>query len=311
MSLVDHIVVRRVMPPGRATGLIGTRPPVLAGTVSREVIAHDAETDAPVYAYLDLGERAEHLRKAVLGFSYDSTTPRTSGLANISRTFGYAPRRPVYGREGCKVTKLAAESPQGHLALEVWADILRARLDKIDPGLYTAGAAATQVVAADWKLGTDTYWTSGVINQSASLPYHRDGFNFQAWSAMPVFRRHMRGGYLSIPEYGAVLPCRDRWAVFFPGWQLVHGVTPMRRSAPGGYRYSVVYYSLRGMKDCFSAAQETEYALRRRTEREADMAARLKAGDLGLRAESIKSKASGRLIGGRDSAMFDTPGEAP
>jgi hypothetical protein len=81
-------------------------------------------------------------------------------------------------------------------------------------------------------------------------------------------RRGIEGGHLNLPEYGATIACRDGWGVFFGGWNLVHGVTPMRQVAPDGYRYSVVYYSLRGMKDCATAAVETRDAWARRTARE-------------------------------------------
>jgi len=137
-----------------------------------------------------------------------------------------------------------------------------------------AQTMANSDVKDEWRLG-ETNWTSGVVNRSSSLPYHRDGFNFAVWTAMPVLRRHMRGGYLHIPEYNAVVASRDGWAVFFPGYELVHGVTPMTPTREGGYRYSVVYYALKGMKDCFTHAVETQYALKKRTEREQAMAAEL------------------------------------
>jgi hypothetical protein len=89
----------------------------------------------------------------------------------------------------------------------------------------------------------------------------------------------MDGGYLSVPEYGLVCACRDGYAVFFPGHELVHGVTPMQTTAPDGYRYSVVYYALRGMKDCFTAAMETQHAKKKRTEREREMVRRHQSGE--------------------------------
>ncbi len=120
----------------------------------------------------------------------------------------------------------------------------------------------------DWRLGDHTAWTSGVVNRTSKLPYHRDRGNFPVWSAMPVVRRGVTGGHLHLPEYGATIACRDGWAVFFGGWQLVHGVTPMRLTAPDGYRYSIVYYSLRAMRDCATTAVETRQAWAKRTARE-------------------------------------------
>ena len=56
----------------------------------------------------------------------------------------------------------------------------------------------------------------------------------------------------------------------------MHGVTPMTPSAKDSYRYSIVYYALRGMKDCFTFAVETAKARESRTNREDNMAKALK-----------------------------------
>jgi hypothetical protein len=128
-----------------------------------------------------------------------------------------------------------------------------------------------------------TTWTSGVVNQNSQLPYHRDGFNFPTWSAMPVIRRGVDGGHLHLPEYDLTVACRDGWAVFFCGQQLLHGVTPMRLTKPDGYRFSVVYYALRGMKDCHTYAEETRAAQNRRAQRERGMADRGASADVTIR----------------------------
>ena len=56
----------------------------------------------------------------------------------------------------------------------------------------------------------------------------------------------------------------------------MHGVTPMKPRSKDGYRYSIVYYALRGMKDCFTFAVETAKGAENRTKREEHMAAVLK-----------------------------------
>jgi hypothetical protein len=50
----------------------------------------------------------------------------------------------------------------------------------------------------------------------------------------------------------------------------------MHTSAKDGYRYSIVYYALRGMKDCFTFAVETAKGAENRTKREEKMAEDLK-----------------------------------
>ena len=142
----------------------------------------------------------------------------------------------------------------------------------IAPEIHEKDQAVVSAVHEDWRIVPGSLWTSGNVNLSSALPYHRDRANFETWSGMPVIRRGMRGGRLDVPESGVTLPCRDGWVVFFNGNKLVHGVTPMKPLDDNAYRYSVVHYALRGMKDCHSAALEQIEAAKRRTAREAGMA---------------------------------------
>jgi len=291
----------RVLTRAEATTLVGDDVPPAEPTVTAATIAVDADTGDPVFGYLPLGDVSE-LRRAVLGLGFG---PRTKSQ---SRTFGYSIRRPVYRREGCSPSMLAAEHPPEHAVVCGFADRVAQVLGTIDPALVVAGRDAVAEVHTDWRMGESQLWTSGVINQSATLPYHRDAFNFPVWSGMPVLRRHIQGGYLRIPEYGAVIPCRDGWGVFFAGFQLVHGVTPMVMTRRDGYRYSVVYYALKGMRSCFETAQETAYAKRRRTEREQDMARGLASGEPTSHTLPGDRHGGLRYIGGRSQGEFDDPG---
>lgn len=274
-SAYQVVRLPRVLTAEQATELVGHKVPEREPDLRHATVAADADTGQPVFAYLPLGDVAA-LRRAVLRMPFTGETLRADGTSNVSRTFGYRPRRPHLGREGCGHTRLWAEAPDEHSVVLAWAEHLQTMLAEVFPEQHRADRAtiAGSGVLPEWRLG-ETTWTSGVINKSSALPYHRDAFNFRVWTAMPVLRRHMRGGYLHIPEYDVTVESRDGWAVFFPGWELVHGVTPMRPIKPGGYRYSVVYYALRGMKSCFEHAVETEYALRARTERERGIAAKL------------------------------------
>lgn len=287
----------RAMTPDQATELIGDKVPDLQPNITTASVVVDANTKEPQFAYLPVTDTAE-LRRSVLGLHY-SKMSRAKGYASASTTFGYSPRRPVYGREGCGQSQVARDQPRNHRPLAEWASRLQHMLHDISPEIVEHDQLALKAVDESWRLGESDLWTSGVINRTSRLPYHRDTFNFNTWSAMPVLRRHVTGGYLAIPEYGAVIACRDSWAVFFPGYRLVHGVTPMHAQRDDGYRISIVYYALKGMKDCFTAAVETEYAKKRRTEREREMAARLKTGDTGVpRKPELSRKTSGRLIRG-------------
>uniref|UniRef100_UPI003F493717 hypothetical protein n=1 Tax=Pseudonocardia sp. CA-138482 TaxID=3240023 RepID=UPI003F493717 len=297
------VPVTRALTKDEATAMVGDDVPAAAPTITAATIAVDADTNEPVFAYLPLGDVGE-LRRAVLAPHYGEGMIRANGVRNRARTFGYSPRRPVYRREGCASTALAGEHPAEHAVICNFADRLADVLAEIDPRLVTRACDAVTEVEPDWRLGETKLWTSGVINQSAVLPWHRDAFNFPAWSAMPVLRRHIDGGHLRIAEYDATIACRDGWGVFFAGFELVHGVTPMRLRRPDGYRFSIVYYALKGMRDCFTAALETAYARRRRTEREQDMACRVAAGEPALvdqgRGLPRGRGPSGRRMGNRD-----------
>lgn len=282
MTCADWETVRlpRLLTPDQASELVGTPVPVPAETITRPTVGVDDQTGEPIFAYLPLDNVAE-LRRAVVGLPMTGVQ-RSKAFRSRSRTFGAAPRKPAMRRDGCRMTALFSDEPERHKVLQGFADQLGATIKAVDPRIPERDRETLGVVKPEWRMGEEELWTSGVINQSATLPYHRDNFNFKTWSAMPVVRRGMRGGHLSIPEYGVTLACADGTASYFCGRELVHGVTPMTKVQDDGYRYSVVYYALRGMKDCFTAAVESEYARTSRTNRERAMAKRIAAGDMSI-----------------------------
>jgi len=277
----DAVTVDRVIDPKAATAMVGAIVPAIPPNVDTATVARDSLTGEPIFAYLPVTGTAE-LRRAVLAMHWGQTVRQETGLRNVSRTFGYRPRKAMTGDEACSRAALARDAPDTHRVLTEWTAHLGAALREVLPEVDTAARDVIDHVLPDWRLGEAEPWTSGVVNKTSTLPYHRDGNNFAVWSAMPVVRRAVVGGHLHIPEYDITLACRDGWALFFPGYELVHGVTPIRVTRPDGYRISVVYYALRGMRDCFTAAVETAYGRRRRTERERDMAARIASGDRGI-----------------------------
>lgn len=277
----DPVSVDRVIDSKAATEMVGAIVPAIAPNVDTATVARDSVTGEAMFAYLPVTGTAE-LRRAVLAMPWAHTTRQDTGLSNVSRTFGYRARKAMTGREACHLAALAVDAPVTYRVLTEWTAHLGAALRAVLPEVDAAAREVIDHVLPDWRLSEAEPWTSGVVNKTSTLPYHRDGNNFPVWSAMPVVRRAVDGGHLHIPEYDVTLACRDGWALFFPGYQLVHGVTPIRVTRPDGYRISVVYYALRGMQDCFAYAAETEYGRRRRTERERDMAARIASGDRGI-----------------------------
>lgn len=273
------IEVKRVIDKKVAREKKGEIVPDIEPDIKEAGIYVDADTKEPFLVYMPMpDDMVPELRNAVRDVRYSATgvTRQNSGIQNNSRTFGMAPRKPFQTREACRPTSLSYEQPDVHKVLERTADRLSQIMRQIAPEVYDADKAETSEVSDEWRISEDSLWTSGVINKTSTLPYHYDGNNFDMWSAMPVIRRGTRGGALSMPEYGITVECRDGWVLFFPGFRLLHGVTPIAHVTKDAYRYTVVYYCLRGMKDCFTYAVEQAEARKRRTEREVGLASAVK-----------------------------------
>lgn len=270
---VARLRLPRVRSAEEATALVGTKVPPLSPTFRDAALILDEDTGEPIMGHLPM-PNLDRFRQVIQGIHWGSSTNNyraNSGNRNKSWTFGYRPRKPMMRNEGCVLASFGRDNPQTQAFLAQYADVLAAQLGEVFPEVEVMGRDVIQQVLPDWRLTDDALWTSGVINKESSLPYHRDGNNFDAWSVMPVVRRGVRGGHLHLPEYDMVVPCRDGYSVMFFGKRLVHGVTPMTKVTPDGYRVSVVYYALRGLKDCHTYAEETAYAARRRSQRESEL----------------------------------------
>lgn len=199
---------------------------------------------------------------------------RMNGLHNPNRVFGFTPRAPVRGREGCQATTLAIEEPDAFRAVLEMANVADEVLQDKLPGEYDTTWAQAANTHPDWRIGTSP-WTSGIINRTSVLRYHRDSGNYKgSWSAMGVVRRFVRGGHLHLPDWDLTLDCSDGALIYFDGQAQTHGVTPMglRGMRQAAHRYSVVMYARSQMGNCLPCDEELAYGLAKREEREHSMA---------------------------------------
>lgn len=194
---------------------------------------------------------------------------RLSGFNNAHRTFGYSAPVPLRRRWGCAPCGFNREEPEvaqqtARVASELW------RLFELHAPerAKTHDDLVRQAIHPDWLWG-QAPWTSGIVNRTASLPYHRDAGNLKdAWSGQLVLRRRATGGYLHLPECDLYLRCANRSALVFAGQANWHGVTPITATDPRSYRYSMVFYAKAGCRDCGPAADEPHRAALARTARE-------------------------------------------
>jgi hypothetical protein len=270
--------ITRVLTADEAKSVIGDTVEAAEPEINDAGIYRDSETGEVVLVYMPYPGDLKALRQAVMNTGM-STTLRSSGVRNLSRTFGMASRSVVLKRESCRPASLAWDFPEAQMVLNGAADALSSTFKEILPEVHEHDTAILEQVLPEWRMTEDALWTSGVINQSSQLPFHRDRANFETWSAMPVVRRSMSGGHLTMPEFGITINCRDGWVLYFNGNKYVHGVTPMAPKTKDAYRYSIVFYALRGMKDCHTYALEVGEARKKRTAREQKMA-ELPAGGL-------------------------------
>ena len=212
-------------------------------------------------------EKTKLLREVVKRIHYQ-TNRRTQGLTTTSRIFGYMPRETIR-KDYCSSTALARQSPKEHAVIAGFATTLSEYYQKTCPEMYAKHAAEVEAnIKPEWKI-QGTPFTSGIINKDNQLNYHFDRGNIKkVYSNMLAFKKHCKGGYLCMPEYRIALEIADNSCTFFDGQEILHGVTPFELIDQGGYRYTLVYYSLQQMWKCEEINAEIARFRTRKTERE-------------------------------------------
>jgi len=203
-------------------------------------------------------------------FANATTTSRLNGMAVTHRTFGYQPPVPMRRRYGCSRSQFNSEYPKAMEQIaqfcKVAEHVFRTHAHEVHD--LTCGKVRDNIPPA-WLIA-GTPWSSGIINRTVSLPYHRDQANVTtSWSAMLVCRRQVEGGFLHLADYDTYFAVPHGSITIFDGQSVVHGVTPMKMLTPAGFRYSLVTYAKVGMRKCCpDPSQEARRAAIEATEAE-------------------------------------------
>lgn len=185
-----------------------------------------------------------------------NTAGRTKGMRGRSATFGYLQRITIR-RDYCRACAFNRQHPELYGALQRLGAHCSERYRHWAPGRHAEQTRLLEEnVGAQWRIEGQPY-TSGIINHTTSLFYHRDKGNFpDTWNSMVCFSRDVDGGYLVLPEYGIALDVRGGTLCMFDAQHHIHGVSPIKRQGIKAYRYSVVYFALRMLRHCCDTPAE-------------------------------------------------------
>lgn len=93
-------------------------------------------------------------------------------------------------------------------------------------------------------------FTSSISNYNISANYHVDKANLKGClNVIIAKRKDSTGGNTTVPAYGATIDSADNSMLVYPAWKDLHGVTPIRATAEGGYRNTLVFYPLAAFKN--------------------------------------------------------------
>lgn len=201
---------------------------------------------------------------------------RTEGLKTQSRIFGFRPRETIR-KDFCSSTSLVHDFPNEHKLFTDFAKTLDRHYRQYVPDIYTAHKELSEdKILKEWKMEGSPF-TSGIINKNNPLKYHYDSGNFEnVYSNMLALKHDVQGGYLAIPEYDVALEIANHSISLFDGQKLLHGVTPIHYNNAQGYRYTVVYYTLKKMWNCEPLTAEIARIKKVKTEREVKRYKRMK-----------------------------------
>jgi hypothetical protein len=240
--------------------------PLLEADADGNIILRDADTGAFLAAQVLLdGEQAQRSNRISRMLRYDVqwafNNARLSGISSANHVFGTLEPNKLRRRFGCQYAALNYSQPQlKHELDEIGAYSFQLFSELAPQEAEAHQRLVDEHIAPDWQTPGAPF-TSGVINHSAALPYHKDSGNLLgAWSTMLAIRKDIDGGHLHLPEYGVTLEIPNNSISIFSGQSLWHGVTPLIQRKKTGYRFTLVWYVKRGICNCLPATQEVARA---------------------------------------------------
>jgi hypothetical protein len=222
------------------------------------------ERDVPVIGQFTEWERDADdimfLRRLLrFGVKYQTSgaQPRLSGIKAANEYFGTIPPKPTRRRMACRYARIYETIPELRPLMERITRRVLVPFREHFPEQYAEHTRlVTAAIHSDWLIAGEPF-TSGIINNTAALPYHKDSGNLAGtWSIMLCLRDKVEGGHLHIPEYETTLGIPDQSLTIFNGQEAWHGVTPFRFKQRDAYRFTIVWYVKADIAKCLCARDE-------------------------------------------------------
>lgn len=218
------------------------------------------EDGSPIY-YGKFQEDSTELLKVFEALKFGSTR-RHGGNQQVSTYTNYSPR--VANKNNfCAASKFSYDYPEYQRVVNEYAEQLNNIYQEKLPEFHSehlarVGEGGDYETLPNYKIG-DLPFTSGIINKNSAIGCHKDSKNMPgALSAMLVLKRSVSGGYLLLPEYDLAFPMENNTILLFDGGKIMHGVTPIKLLGGNSYRYSIVFYTQKDMRNCLPPDEETK-----------------------------------------------------
>ena len=193
-------------------------------------------------------------------------TTRLSGIMVPHLTFGFSAPTPLRRRFSAGPTSFLREQRDVSEILDKFGRFQWDLLSQLEPEIAAEHERLfSEKILPDWRMA-GVPWTSGIINNTAALPYHKDSGNIKgSWSSMLALRKDVDGGCLHLPEYGVTLGIPNGSITVFDGQGTWHGVTPLIFKKKDAYRFTLVWYAKSGFANVGSASEALANGQKRAT----------------------------------------------
>lgn len=179
-----------------------------------------------------------------------SSMKRSSGVEQWSTVIGSCPPKPHMRRPYPTISSVHGVK-EAQTFIKAMMGLCKEGeniLHDIMPEQYDKQVKLIQEYAPE-KYRFGKCFTSSINNYNIAAPFHRDTANIVGCVNL-IFakKKNATGGNTSVPDYGATMDSCDNSLLCYPAWRNLHGVTPIKPTAEGGYRNSLVFYPLKSFK---------------------------------------------------------------